>query len=304
MAQSSIFISVGSNVLPITVNNTLRITYSNNGGNPYYIFEKVDLATAPVVVFLHGYTSTPPDPSAYGGWIEDLLLHGNTVIYPLYYQAGNINTSQYTPNAEAAIQTAYAQLAQPGHTASDGTIAVIGHSIGCVVGANFANDAVSLGLPNPKSILLANTADTNAIVGSFTPIQYSSYSGISSSAQVMFIIGNNDTVAGTTTSIEIYNKLTQLSTKWLTTLYSASHLSETLTANHFSSLSVTSDNNMTQPPVFDQLDSGGYWFLFSNLQAAVLSNLTLNPGTEFSLGTWSDTTDITPHATVVTGPSL
>lgn len=304
MANSSIFINAGSNVLPITTSNSLRITYSDNSNNPYYIFERTDLVSAPVVVFLHGYSVTPPDPKVYGGWIKNLLDNGNSVIYPLYYQSHDTNTAGYTANAETAIQSAYAKINESGHTVSNGSISVIGHSLGCIVGMNFANDTTSLSLPNPQAILLANTADANVIVSSFTPIQYSSYSGIDSSAQIMFIVGDDDLIAGTTDSITIYNKLTQLSNKWLATLFSASHLTESITSNHFAPLSNTSDNTVSGSADSDQLDTGGYWFLFNSLQAASQASTILNPGSSFSLGTWTDTTPITPLETIVTGPTL
>lgn len=281
----------------------IQNTYIGNNGNPYYIYENTDLKTAPVVVFLHGYESTPPDPKTYGGWIQHLVNKGNTVIYPMYYAPKNNNTAQYTANAKAAILSAYQSLSGNGHVNPNGSISVIGHSLGAVVAVNFANDANTLNLPQPKAIMLANGADSNVIVPMFKPIQYSSYSAISNLAQIMFVVGSDDTVAGTS-SLSIYNKLTQLNTKWLAMLNSAQHRLQRLKADHFAPLSKTTDNTLLGTYDSNQLDTGGYWKLFDDLQNAVNNNVNLNLGTTFSLGRWSDGTDITPVCTVQTGPTL
>src|SRR5207249_2577781 len=99
--------------------------------------------------FLHGYMGVRPN--VYGGWIEHLVRRGNIVVFPVY-QASPIGAREYTGNALAAVQDAFRVLrTEPGHVrpGAQGRWALVGHSLGCPIGANIAAVAESKGLPKP-----------------------------------------------------------------------------------------------------------------------------------------------------------
>src|SRR5688572_27614129 len=57
---------------------------SGRGGRKFHLFEPAGPvpATAPVIVFLHGWTAI--DPWLYGAWISHMARRGNIVIHPRY----------------------------------------------------------------------------------------------------------------------------------------------------------------------------------------------------------------------------
>ena len=54
------------------------------GGKEYWIYEpdRPKPKTAPVVIFLHGWSGT--NPLYYGAWIDHIVKRGNIVVFPRY----------------------------------------------------------------------------------------------------------------------------------------------------------------------------------------------------------------------------
>src|SRR5688572_7616869 len=76
------------------------------GGKEYWIYEpdRPKPKTAPVVIFLHGWSST--NPLYYGAWIDHIVKRGNIVVFPRYQS--NILTSRadFIPNTLEAVKAA------------------------------------------------------------------------------------------------------------------------------------------------------------------------------------------------------
>ena len=119
------------------------------GGTEYWIFEpdQPKPATAPLVVFLHGWGGM--NPMYYGAWIDHLVKRGNIVIYPRYQASLLTSIQEFTPNTLSAIKAALNVLqTEPGHIKPDlNKFAAVGHSMGGLLAASVAALASDSGLP-------------------------------------------------------------------------------------------------------------------------------------------------------------
>lgn len=286
-----------------------------SGAQEYFLYQPANPtpAQAQVVVFLHGYGGI--NPRAYGGWINHLVRRGYVVVFPVY-QTSLAGAAEYTSNALAAIQDAFGRLGLGGNVAADPNgFAIVGHSLGGVIAFNVANAAVSRGLPRPRVILAVNAGDSNASSDSIASIQAGSYASIPSDALVLFVVGEDDQIAGEKASREIYGKLGQIPTsrRELLLLRSDSYGEPDVSASHLAPLSRDDrfdsgesllaggsvQNADLQRQTLDVLDYNGYWkFLDGLIDAAFVgTNQEYALGgtaLQTSLGSWSDGTPITP----------
>lgn len=146
-------------------------------------------ASAPVVVFNHGYGGW--NPANYGGWIRHLVRQGNIVIYPRYQEGRRTKPAEFTPNAAAGIRRALELLETGGLKIRPETdkLVIIGHSYGGTVTANLALKAEELRIPTPKGIFLAAAGVGPAVSG-----QEKSYAGLPQSLKMLLLIEKEDTV--------------------------------------------------------------------------------------------------------------
>ncbi len=125
------------------------------GSKEYWIYEpdSPKPASAPVVIFLHGWGGT--NPLYYGAWIDHLVKRGNIVIYPRYQ--ANILTARefFIPNAVDGIKAACNTLqTEPGHVQPDlNRVATVGHSLGGLLAASVAALASESGLPKMRAVM-------------------------------------------------------------------------------------------------------------------------------------------------------
>ena len=123
------------------------------GAQAATVFTPSGAATAPVVVFLHGWGAT--DPLFYGAWIEHICRRGRIVICPAYQDRLTTPLAEFAPNAVVATKAALARL-QAGEFGVRPEIehgAYVGHSMGGALAARLACDAGSAGLPKPLAVM-------------------------------------------------------------------------------------------------------------------------------------------------------
>src|SRR5215813_6089764 len=125
------------------------------GSKEYWIYEpdSPKPASAPVVIFLHGWGGT--NPLYYGAWLDHLVKRGNIVIYPRYQ--ANILTARefFIPNSIDGIKAAFNTLqTEPGHVRPElNRVATVGHSLGGLLAASVAALASESGLPKMRAVM-------------------------------------------------------------------------------------------------------------------------------------------------------
>jgi pimeloyl-ACP methyl ester carboxylesterase len=194
--------------------------------------------TAPIIVFLHGYTGV--DSRVYGGWIEHLVRRGNTVIYPVY-QTSLLGAEQYSANAMEAIKEAFRVLRQdPDHVRPhpENHWAIVGHSLGCPIGANIAATAQKEGLPKPLAFMACNAGDANSMVKAIPSVLQSPQN--IPDLLMLVIVGDDDKFVGETTGRAIFEKSTNVKPehKNLIHIQSDPTGSPALKADHFAPLAM------------------------------------------------------------------
>src|SRR5262245_2987923 len=214
-------------------------------GTQYWIYTPQPTpASAPVIVFMHGFGAAQPAP--YLDWITHIVKRGNIVIYPRYQENAQENPKNYTSNAITAIKSALGII---GGSADLSRFAYVGHSYGAVIEFNLAAETAAQGLPVPKAIFAAHPGDS---VSPIPPIgEYSLFSQIPSSTLVLMLVGDVDDLVGDTTARNIMAALPHVPLKNFLTVQSDSHGSPALSATHIAPNS---------PPT-DALDYYAYWKL-------------------------------------------
>ena len=269
----------------------------------------ITLETAPVIVFMHGYIGV--NPKYYGAWIRHLVQRGNIVIFPMY-QDSLIHTHEYTANAIAGIKRALAELHGGGHvTPDESRFAIVGHSLGCVIGLNVAAAAQAEGLPTVQALLAANAGDANNNSPHVPNIMTGDTNGISNEMLFLGVVGADDTFVGETATLAIYDALSQLpqTNREVLRLYSDAHGSPALKADHRAATSrddaFDSGDNLIGSDggdatgdargafTVDAIDYYGYWKWFDALSDAAFKNTNreyaLGGGTnQTCVGAWSD----------------
>ena len=178
------------------------------GPRSYWIFEPDDPkpdASAPVVVFLHGWFAV--NPGFYGAWIDHLVRDGKIVIFPRYQNDVGTLPQDFLPNALAAIRDALGVLADGvGHVRPDpGRFALIGHSAGGNLAAQIAAVAADphADLPVPQALIMLCPAR------SFRPASPASPASPPSTLLVV-IVGEEDVVVGDLRGRQIFAQATAI----------------------------------------------------------------------------------------------
>lgn len=147
-------------------------------------------ATAPIVVFNHGWMGNKP--SFYAPTLTHLARKGNIVIFPKYQHLFTW-PGRFTPNAIRSTKAALRSLLCRAATKPDPALGmqVIGHSAGGLVSVNMSNRWQTEGLPRPNSIVCWFPWDGWG--GAFID---ASLSGIPSTTVTVGIVGDEDRVVG------------------------------------------------------------------------------------------------------------
>lgn len=281
-----------------------------DGAERYFLYQPASPtpSSAPVVIFLHGYSGV--NARVYGGWIAHLLGRGYIVIYP-QYQTTAAGADQYTTNAIVAITDAFSRLGADGNVAADtDKVAVVGHSLGGAIAMNYAALAASEGLPQPRAILLVNSADADVFVQSFPSILEGDFGAIAADTLFLAIVGQVDLIAGADFALKAFNGLTQIpvENRQVIQYRSDDYADPPVVADHLAPLSlderfdsgislIGSSGSQSEADTADVVDYNGYWKNFDGLLDAAFLGINREyalGGTDeqLSLGEWTDGTPI------------
>ncbi len=140
-----------------------RVIATRNGEQPvgYWLFEPSDATdqvesggTLPLVLFLHGFNAL--DPIVYRAWIDHIVRRGAVVVYPDYQEATLLGAKplEYLGNLLTGVRSAVDALDAGDHPPVDlSRVAVVGHSLGGIMAANYAAVAESQELPIPAVLM-------------------------------------------------------------------------------------------------------------------------------------------------------
>jgi pimeloyl-ACP methyl ester carboxylesterase len=283
------------------------------GATAYDLFEPADPtpASAPVIVFLHGYGARVP--RLYGGWIQHLVRRGNIVVFPRYQAAFFAPAREFTGNAVSAIADALRVLTADGHVAPQpDRLALAGHSAGAVIAANIAGRAAGAGLPAVQALYLADAEDT--AFGFFSVhnsiLEPESYLRIPPQTLVLAVVGEADHLARDGTSSVILQSVLQVAPadKEIISFASDFYGCPNLIAGHVTVSSVEpivtdglkpSAAHRRREPRINALEYYGYWKWLDALTDAAFFGVNREyalgdtPEQTF-LGLWSDGTPVTP----------
>ncbi len=269
---------------------SLSVTAYRSGVQRYWLYEPAEPtpASAPVVLYLHGYGATEPD--AYHDLMAHMARKGFTVIYPRY--GWPWNPAVYEQNAVDALVDALDRLAGPGHVDPElDHFAVAGHSLGGILSLRIANRAKTSGLPMPGAVVLHDGAGYGTPAYPFMPLD--DLSDIDSGTLLAFIVAQ--------TSIGDPGAMGVVRRGWFNTsqiprdrknallIRSDGHGSPALISDHFSIV-----NNE-----LDAIDWYGYWkpteAAFNSAFYGIQTEYILGSGPEVHfMGLWSDGVPLRP----------
>jgi len=287
-----------------------------DGATRYWIYEPdaPKPASAPVVIFIHGWTAM--NPAIYGAWIDHIVKRGNIVIFPIYQASLLTAPADFTPNAIASVQDGLARLqSEPDHVKPElDHLAAVGHSVGGLLVANIAALAKESALPQIKAVMSTEPGKTNSGNGrTFVPL--AEMSKIPSSTLLLAVAGDKDTLVKTDDALRIFHESTNVAPQNKNYVYvrSDSHGVPALAATHLAPVAPdlayntanTAANGPTTRPVLrnpgimiDALDYYAFWKLFDGLCDAAFYGthreyaLGNTPEQRF-MGKWSDGRPVT-----------
>ncbi|HEV2904627.1 MAG TPA: alpha/beta hydrolase, partial [Pyrinomonadaceae bacterium] len=179
------------------------------GANEYWIYEpdRPKPKTAPVVIFLHGWSGT--NPLYYGAWIDHVVKRGNIVVFPRYQSSILTSREDFIPNTLDAVKAAFARLqSEPGHVLPDlNKVAAVGHSLGGVLAASVAALAGENGLPQVRAVMAVEPGLTRAPVS----VPMADLGKIPGTTLLLSIAGDRDTLAADHDAKRIYYESKQIS---------------------------------------------------------------------------------------------
>jgi dienelactone hydrolase len=255
----------------------------------YFVPDKLkNSATAPAVIFLHGYTAIAPE--TYYGHIEHLVKQGYIVIYPEYQRSDekasteDLDQTVMLSRAVASVDTALAEL---GETVETDNLTAYGHSLGglfafCWQGAG--------GAPVRRIVMSHANMDPSTGIPAFaidrvTRIDYTDPAyGPEVRVPVIMLWGNSDTdIAPFSQQQEAYELMENAPSKVLYAAQSDRHGLPNLKAGHAAPIQML--NERTGQAQQDALD---YRFYYAALDAA----LDGRDAVPFAMGNWSDGTPV------------
>lgn len=179
------------------------------GNQEYWIFEPdtPKPATAPVVVFMHGWGGM--NPLYYGAWLDHLVKRGNIVVYPRYQATLLTPLREFLPSTLGAIKDAITRLqTERGHVKPDlNKFAVVGHSMGGLLSANVAALAKESNLPQVRAVMAVEPGITEAPINA--PL--ADLKKIPPETLLLAVAGDQDTLVRDTDAKRIYYESTRVS---------------------------------------------------------------------------------------------
>lgn len=272
----------------------------------YWLFEPAAprIDTAPVVVFLHGYGAF--NPMIYGKWIKHIVRQGNIVIYPRYQK--NLlspSTKKFTENVAIGIRDAYEELNTGNHTRpSNAPLMLVGHSYGGTIAANLSVNYDTLGIPQPKGVLLCAPG-----TGPFKGGRLKEYSAMPEDTKLLIMVSSNDYVVGDELGRLIFDTAINTPERNFIIQESDNHGTPAISSGHNEPYCLdmaydTGLRNLTCKRALgvareNAVDYYGYWKLFDALAAYTRTGECKeyafgNTPEQTYLGTWSDGQAVRP----------
>lgn len=202
------------------------------GDQEYWIFEPdtPKPATAPVVVFLHGWGGM--NPLYYGAWLDHLVKRGNIVVYPRYQATLLTPLKDFLPNTMGALKDAVTRLqTERGHVKPDlNKFAVVGHSMGGLLSANVAAHAKEEKLPQMRAVMAVEPGITEAPINA----RLADLRKIPAETLLLAVAGDQDTLVRDTDAKRIYYESTEVSeaNKDFVMIITDTHGTPSLQASH------------------------------------------------------------------------
>ncbi len=236
--------------------------------------------SAPVVVYLHGFSLT--DPAPYQAHIDHLTQQGYIVVYPQFNLSsifGDTDQNTMLSRAVAATNTALTALGSQA-----GPLHVFGHSLGGLLGATWMGG----GGPAVESATLANPSTGGGAPAfvSITPIDWAALAP-ATTARTMILTGDGDTIAASSESLALSLAMPNAASRVVYQAHTDGHGSPALDADHMSPIQSSGSIPNLLLQFFggdaeqDAMDWRYYW-------AALDANLDGQRTVAFDLGTWSD----------------
>jgi dienelactone hydrolase len=189
---------------------SMTTTNFGSGNTQFWLFEPATPVPekAPVVIFLHGWAVM--QPRLYDAWIDHIVRRGNIVIYPRYQAHLLSSLSTFTPSAITAVKAALHELETGNHVRPDRQrVAIVGHSMGGSMVANFAALAATDGLPVPKAIMPVQPGSHGET--KYTPrMPLADFSKIPTETLMLVVVGDRDRVAGDRDAKLIFRQTPQI----------------------------------------------------------------------------------------------
>ena len=159
--------------------------------------DMADAEPFPVVIFVHGYSLSDPDP--YLAWIEHLVHRGAVVLYPEWQgTTTDLDEPVYRENLLADVGRALDTLEQEDVAVDVSRVAVVGHSAGGVLAVDYAASAATAGLPVPTAVMSVSPACATEEIACLG----ADLRTISPTTRVLLVTGADDFVPGGPVTLE------------------------------------------------------------------------------------------------------
>jgi alpha-beta hydrolase superfamily lysophospholipase len=230
-------------------------------------------ASAPVVVYLHGFSAGVP--ALYRGHIDHLVLQGNIVVFPAFNTSNLVNDLEQNAMVDRIVANVDAALAELGALADTSELYVYGHSAGAAFGSVWEYNG---GIP-PKGIVLAHPSiDLSAIPVpvEVTPVDWA-VEAPATTAPVVLLTGDADTIAAPSEAVELFGYLTGAASRVVWEARSDATMYPPITASHTAPLALSG--------AADTLDWRFSWAALDQVMAG-------HARPTFDLGEWSNGTPV------------
>jgi len=268
-------------------------------------------ATAPVVVFCHGWGAL--DPNGYRAWIDHIVRRGNIVVWLNYQDSLREPGAQFLPNAIAGARAAFADLdaGGAGIRADREHVAIVGHSAGALLSAELAAIAAREGLPMFRAVMPVQPGDGSRDGKRRATIPSADLAPIPAATCLLVVVGADDHFAFENLGLHVYDAALHVPAvnKNVLELETDRHGAPALVANHFAPAAPAHAHEPRRDPALfaefehagaiDAMDWYGTWKLFDSLSDCAFfgreCDIALGgSAAQTSMGTWSDGTPVKP----------